>query len=134
LPIHGVFSANNNDVTAIIERVAKQHLGLHQARRTFHEAVKVVEPFDQRDPIASAHNQVLAASGETYFYAGLTFGLTLADCSQAPVPFANLPESVGRIRSSQRRARRTSSCRRCSHTNHELLPQRHAQIRSSEVG
>lgn len=85
MPIHGVFVANNNDVSVIIERIARQHLDLGQARRKFREAVKVVEPFAQHDPIESAHNDALAASEEAYFYAGLAFGLTLADCSGAPV-------------------------------------------------
>jgi hypothetical protein len=77
VPIRGVFVANNTDVCVIVDRVAKQHLGLDDARAEFREALKVVEPFDQRDPIESAHGHVRAVSEEAYFYAGLAFGVTL---------------------------------------------------------
>ena len=79
LPIHGVFVANNNDVSMIVERVAKQHLDWEEARSEVREALKPIGSFAQRDPIESAHNHLRAASDEAYFYAGLAFGATLAD-------------------------------------------------------
>ena len=79
LPVHGVFVPNNNDVSAIIDRAANQHLGLEETCREFGDALQVVEAFAQRDPIESAHNHVRSVSEEAYFYAGLAFGLTLAD-------------------------------------------------------
>lgn len=79
LPIQGVFVPNNNDVSLIIDRAATRYLGLEEARREFREALQVVEAFAQRDPIESAHNHVRAVSEEAYFYAGLAFGLMLAD-------------------------------------------------------
>jgi hypothetical protein len=84
LPIHGVFVPNNNDVSAVIERVAKQHLDWEKARGELREALKVVEPFARRDPIESALNHVRAVSEEAYFYAGLAFGVTLADLASGP--------------------------------------------------
>ena len=81
LPIHGLFVPNNNEVSTIVERVAKEHLDLEEARREFREALKVVEVFAHRDPIESAHNHVQSVWDEAYFYAGLAFGVTLADYS-----------------------------------------------------
>jgi hypothetical protein len=78
LPIHGVFVPNDNDVSVIIESVAKQHLGLEEARAEFRKAVEIVEPFDRRDPIELAHGHIRAITEEAYFYAGLAFGVTLS--------------------------------------------------------
>lgn len=81
LPIHGVFIPNNNDVDVIITRIASEYLGLKEVRREFSEALKAVELFDSRDPIETAHNHVHAVSESAYYYAGLAFGITLADFS-----------------------------------------------------
>jgi hypothetical protein len=79
LPIHGVFVPNNNNVAMIVERVAKQHLDWDEARSEVREALKTIESFAERDPIESAENHLRAVSDEAYFYAGLAFGVTLAD-------------------------------------------------------
>lgn len=78
LPIHGVFVTNNNDVSVLVEQVAKRHLGLDDAHAEFRDALQVVEPFAQRDPIESAHGHVRSVAEEAHFYAGLAFGVTLA--------------------------------------------------------
>ena len=78
LPVHGVFVPNDNDVSMIIERVARQHLGLNKARAEFRKALNVVEPFDRRDPIELAHGHVRSVAEEAYFYAGLALGVTLS--------------------------------------------------------
>lgn len=78
LPIHGAFVPNDNDVSVIIERVARQHLGLEEARAELRKAREIVEPFDRRDPIESAHGHVRSVAEEAYFYAGLAFGVTLS--------------------------------------------------------
>ena len=88
LPIHGVFVANNEDVSTTVERVAKQHLDWEGARREVRDALDAVEAFGQRDPIESAQNHLRAVSDEAYFYAGLAFGVTLA----------NLANGLARIR------------------------------------
>jgi hypothetical protein len=88
LPVHGVFVANNEDVSTTVERVAKQHLDWEAARREVREALEAVESFSQRDPIESAQNHLRAVSDEAYFYAGLAFGVTLA----------NLANGLARIR------------------------------------
>jgi hypothetical protein len=79
VPTRGVFVPNNDEVAVAIERIAKQHLELERARKTFRDALKVVEPFEQRDAIASAQNLVQMVSDEAYFYAGLAVGVTLVD-------------------------------------------------------
>lgn len=79
LPIHGVFVPNKNDISTIVERVAKRHLDWEEARREVRAALQAVESFGQRDPIESAQNHLRAVSDEAYFYAGLAFGVTLAD-------------------------------------------------------
>lgn len=79
LPVHGLFVANNNEVCMAIDRVARQHLNLEEARGELKEALSVVGEFAQRDPIESAVNRVRSASEEAYFYAGLAFGLTFAE-------------------------------------------------------
>lgn len=69
---------NNNDVFIVIDRVAREHLDLAGARSEFREALNVIEPFEQRDPIETAHNHLRTASDEAY-YAGLAFGVTLTN-------------------------------------------------------
>lgn len=86
LPVHGLFVPNNNDVCMVVDRVAREHLDLDEARREFMEALSVVVEFAQRDPIESAHNHVRAASEEAYFYAGLAFGLTFAEFRSVSSP------------------------------------------------
>jgi hypothetical protein len=39
VPIHGIFVPNDNDVSMIIKRVARQHLGLKKARAEFRKAL-----------------------------------------------------------------------------------------------
>ena len=78
LPIYGVFVPNNPDICVEIERVSKAHLGLDQAQREFRKALKVVEAFEQRNAIESAHTQLRTVEDEAYYYAGLAFGIVLA--------------------------------------------------------
>ena len=79
LPIHGVFVPNNNDVSISVERIAKQHMDWDEAKSEVREALKAIESFAERDTIESAENHLRAVSDEAYFYAGLAFGVTLAD-------------------------------------------------------
>ena len=81
LPIHGVFVPNNQDVAVAITRSANEYLGLKEARREFSDALSVIELFEHRDRIESATNHVHTVSDAAYYYAGLAFGLTLADFS-----------------------------------------------------
>lgn len=79
IPTHGVFVANDEEVSPIVDRVATDHLGLETARSEFRKAIRAIERFEIRDRIESSHNQIQSASDEAYFYAGLAFGVTLAD-------------------------------------------------------
>jgi len=81
LPTHGVFVPNNNDVAVAITTVANDYLGLKEARREFRDALSAIELFETRDPIESAANHLHTVSDAAYYYAGLSFGLTLADFS-----------------------------------------------------
>ena len=86
LPVHGLFVPNNNEVCMAIDRVARQHMDLEEAREELQKALSVVAEFAQRDPIESAVNHVRSASEEAYFYAGLAFGLTFAEIQAVRVP------------------------------------------------
>jgi hypothetical protein len=86
VPVHGLFVPTNHDVCMVVDRVAREHLNLEEARREFKEALSVAVEFVQRDPIESAHNHVRAASEEAYFYAGLAFGLTFAEFRSLSAP------------------------------------------------
>ena len=81
LPTHGVFVPNNNAVAVAITEVANEYLGLKEARREFRDALSAIELFENRDPVESASNHVQTISDAAYYYAGLSFGLTLADFS-----------------------------------------------------
>lgn len=81
LPVRGVFVANDEEVTPIVERIAKEHLGLIEARKGFRSALDALGPIQVTDDVESAHNHVLGVSDEAYFYLGLAFGATLADLS-----------------------------------------------------
>jgi hypothetical protein len=81
IPNLGVFVAHENDIEVAVERIAKAHLGLGEARREFREATRVIESFKQRDPIESAHHQIEIVNDEAWFFAGLAFGVTLLDYS-----------------------------------------------------
>ena len=83
LPIHGVFVPNSNDISVIVERVAKRYLAWDEARREVRAALAAIETFELRDPIETAENHLRAVSDEAYFCAGLAFGVTLASCRQA---------------------------------------------------
>jgi hypothetical protein len=81
LPIHGIFVPNNNNVSLVIQRTAKDHLEWEEARSEVRAALGAIETFDLRNPIESAENHLRAVSDEAYFYAGLAFGVTLAELS-----------------------------------------------------
>jgi hypothetical protein len=65
-------------------RHARKHLGLAEPRKKYLAATAAVEPFAKRDEIESAVNHLMTVSDNAYFYAGLAFGVTLADyCAPA---------------------------------------------------
>jgi hypothetical protein len=65
-----------------IEDLAKAHLDFADAKKEFHAALERVKKFRRRDAIESAANRVQSVSDTAYYYAGLAFGLTLADLSR----------------------------------------------------
>ena len=101
LPVHGLFVPNAEPVSGLIEQAAKRHFGLAEARRELREALKVVGPFEQREPIESAMTQVHAASDAAYFYAGVAFGAALTpsqygypSCCSAGSPHCPVTDNV----------------------------------------
>jgi hypothetical protein len=77
-PARGVFITDDEEVGPVIERIAKEHLGLVEARKEFRRELDRLGPLETIDPVESAHNQILSVSDEAYFYLGLAFGVTLA--------------------------------------------------------
>jgi len=67
LPIHGVFVPNNPDICIEIQRVSKAYLGYEEARREFRMALKMIEAFEHRDPIESAHNHLRSVEDVAFF-------------------------------------------------------------------
>lgn len=65
-----------------IEDLAKEHLDWVDAKRELRAALDRVKRFRRRDAIESAHIRVISVSDTAYYYAGLAFGLTLADLSR----------------------------------------------------
>jgi hypothetical protein len=81
VPTRGVLAPTEPEVYEAIEAVARDHLGFSTARAAFRRAIRRVEPFDRRDTIENAHNELVSVSDASYFYVGLSFGLTLAELS-----------------------------------------------------
>lgn len=79
IPAHGVFLPNNDELVRLAERMARERLDMDEARRAFQDALSAVSDFQQRDAIETAVNHMLSVSDEAYFYAGISFGITLAD-------------------------------------------------------
>lgn len=77
VPIHGVFVPNDARVADLVERVAREHLGLDEARTEFRKALASIGGLELRDPIETAHNHICTVAEEAYFYAGVAFGVTL---------------------------------------------------------
>lgn len=82
IPTYGVFLPNHDEMMLAIERIARKHLAFSEARQQFRDALRVIEPFDTRDALETAYINVLDISDQAHFYAGLAFGVTLADFSE----------------------------------------------------
>lgn len=79
MPSRGVLAPNDDELYDAIDRIARKHLELRIASKEFYRATGAVEPFTKRDEIESAANHFRTVSDVAYFYAGLAFGVTLAD-------------------------------------------------------
>lgn len=76
---------NNNDVSLIIQRVAKKYLDWEKARSEVRVALRGVGAFELRDRIETAENHLWAISDEAYFYSGLAFRVTRDSVPNRPV-------------------------------------------------
>jgi hypothetical protein len=79
VPARGVFDPairGEHDLFVAIDGVAAKHLGRGAARTRWRRAIEAPRlPFEARDEIEGAAQQVQAISDTAYFYAGLAFGL-----------------------------------------------------------
>ena len=79
VPARGIFDPairGENDLFAAIDGVATKHLGRSAARTRWRRAIETPKlPFEARDEIDGAAQQMQAISDTAYFYAGLAFGL-----------------------------------------------------------
>jgi hypothetical protein len=78
IPTQGVLPRDDYELFNAVEHIARKHLGLTEARRAFVQATEAIEPLETRDAIQSTATQVQVVSDETYFLAGLAFGITFA--------------------------------------------------------
>ena len=78
----GVVAPLDDDILQAIDSIARTHLESDRARDAFRKALNLIQPFADRDEVASAHGAVVSRSDLTYYYAGLSVGITLADLSR----------------------------------------------------
>lgn len=71
--------APDPDLYLPIEDLAKAHLDWADAKKDFYAALERVKKFKRRDAIETSHNRMIGISDTVYYYAGLAFGLTLAE-------------------------------------------------------
>jgi hypothetical protein len=79
IPARGVFAPTENELYQAIDEIAIAHFRLRSATKALRARLASVEAFEARDEIASAANHAREVSDLAYFYAGLAFGITLAD-------------------------------------------------------
>ena len=79
VPVRGVVGISAQEIAAEIEQLATTHLGLEQARHAMRQALREVEPAARRSAIDAAQNRMLEAQATAHFYAGVAFGVTMAD-------------------------------------------------------
>jgi hypothetical protein len=78
IPTVGVLPRDEPKFYSAVDRVARKHLGFTEARRAFTQSIKSMEPLERRDRIDSAATALQAVSDEAHFYAGIAFGVTVA--------------------------------------------------------
>lgn len=81
VPSHGVFVPNHEEVVASVSQIATDHLGFRDAQRELYEALERIQADERRESLESAVGRLREVSDAAYFYAGLVFGLTMADTS-----------------------------------------------------
>ena len=84
IPVSGVVApADDEQLYKAIEGIARKELGYTALRDAIKLALGLVIEFRDRDAIEAAYNEFQSASDQTYFYAGLAFGVTLAEFSDS---------------------------------------------------
>jgi len=77
IPVHGVFLANSDELSQVVDRVAKKHFALEEAKATLRELLdRTVPKYSERDPIDNAVARLVDAYDGATYYAGLAAGLT----------------------------------------------------------
>ena len=84
IPTRGVFApADHEDLYRLIENAAREHLGLSKVHEEIKKALDPVAEFNDRDAIESAYNAFRDVSERAYFFAGLAFGVTMAELGES---------------------------------------------------
>ena len=80
LPCHGVFApADEEALYSAIEGVAARHLQFARIRKRRRTALEAITSIEKRDAVETACSEFQSVSDSVYFYAGLAFGIVLAD-------------------------------------------------------
>lgn len=80
IPTHGVFLANTDQLSKAVERVAKEHFELEEAKTMLKELMdRTVPKYSERDPIDNAIARLVDVYDGANFYAGLATGITVAN-------------------------------------------------------
>lgn len=84
IPTRGVFApADQEHLYRRIENAAREHLGLIKVHEEIKKALEAVSEFNDRDAIETAYNAYRDVSERAYFFAGLAFGVTMADLGES---------------------------------------------------
>jgi hypothetical protein len=76
VPTKGVFLANSDELSQAVERVAKEHFELDQAKTMLRELLdRTVPKYSDRDPIDNAIARLVDVYDSANFYAGLAAGI-----------------------------------------------------------
>jgi hypothetical protein len=79
VPARGVLAPAQDDLYKFIDGVTATYLSDSDHRKEFNRLLAKIEPPETRHAIEAVFTQAISASDTAYFYAGLAFGITLAD-------------------------------------------------------
>jgi hypothetical protein len=79
VPARGVLAPVEDDLYKFIDGVTTTYLSDSDHRKEFSQLLAKIEPPETRHAIEAVFTQAISASDTAYFYAGLAFGITLAE-------------------------------------------------------
>lgn len=84
IPTTGVIAVvDNEQMSVAIDEIARRHLGFTPLREAIKTALGTITNFDDRDVVETAYNASRDISDQVYFYAGLAFGITIAQYGES---------------------------------------------------